>query len=164
MKQYHKLNTVPAEVWQKPSYFIAFGLGSGAFPYAPGTVGTLMAIPIYLLLQPLPWWLYTILVIIATVLSMWLCDVLSKEIGVHDHQGMVIDEFIGYWVTMIAAPKGWIWVVMGFVLFRFFDIIKPPPINYIDKYVGGGIGIILDDVVAGLMALIVMQILHIQLY
>jgi phosphatidylglycerophosphatase A len=145
-------------MWQRPTHFIAFGLGSGAMPVAPGTFGTLLAIPFYLWLAylPLPYYLLTLLIL--TIAAIFLCDRVSREINVHDHPGMVIDEFIGYWVTMIAAPKGWMWIIAGFVLFRFFDIVKPPPIGFIDRHVMGGLGIILDDVVAGLCAFVLLQL------
>src|SRR5436190_8814849 len=93
---------VPAKVWQDPLYFIAFGFGSGAMPFAPGTFGTLMAIPFYLLIQPLSVSLYLACVFIFIVFSIWLTHSLSQRIGVHDHPGMCIDEFAGFFVTMIA--------------------------------------------------------------
>lgn len=151
---------VPAKIWQNPFYFLAFGLGSGAMPFAPGTFGTLLAIPFYLLLAHLPLIPYIVFVCIFTLLSCYLCDVISREIKVHDHPGMTIDEFAGFFVTMINAPLGWGWVLLGFVLFRFFDIVKPWPIRFLDKHVHGGIGIVLDDVVAGLFAMIIIQIVR----
>jgi phosphatidylglycerophosphatase A len=150
---------VPHSVWEKPSHFIAFGFGSGAVPFAPGTFGTLMGIPFYLAMQSLSHSLYLFLVVLIIIASMWLCDKVTKEIKVHDHSGMCLDEIVGYLVTMYAAPHGVIWIVLGFLLFRLFDIWKPWPINYIDKYVHGGVGIILDDVLAGIYSLIVLQIL-----
>lgn len=151
---------VPRSVWQKPSYFIAFGFGSGAVPFAPGTFGTLMAIPFYLAMQSLSHLMYLFLVVIITIASMWLCDKVTKEINVQDHSGMCLDEIVGYLVTMYAAPHGFIWIALGFLLFRLFDIWKPWPISYIDKHVHGGIGIILDDVLAGIYSLIILQLLH----
>lgn len=150
---------IPEAVWQKPLYFVAFGLGSGTIPFAPGTFGTLLAIPFYLLLKPLPLFAYLLFVVAFIIISSWISDVVSKQIKVHDHPGMNIDEFAGFFVTMINAPSGALWVLLGFVLFRFFDIIKPWPINYLDKNVHGGIGVVLDDVVAGFFALIIIQIL-----
>src|SRR5436190_22101927 len=140
---------VPAKVWQDPLYFIAFGFGSGAMPFAPGTFGTLMAIPFYLAMRPLSPVPYLLLLIAITISSMWLCDKVSKETHTHDHSGMCLDEFVGYLVTMFAAPKGFIWILIGFGLFRFFDIVKPWPIDYVATHVKGGVGMILDDVLAG---------------
>lgn len=154
-----KFNTVPPSMWQKPSHFIAFGLGSGAMPVAPGTFGTLMSIPFFLLLQHLPVCWYVILLILLTYAAIKLCDTVQRELKVHDHHGMVIDEFIGYWVTMIAAPRGWGWVILGFILFRIFDIWKPGPIGWLDRNARGGFGVIIDDVAAGVVACIVLQLI-----
>jgi phosphatidylglycerophosphatase A len=148
---------VPRSVWEKPSHFIAFGFGSGAVPFAPGTFGTLMAIPFYLAMQSLPHSLYLWLVVVFTLASMWLCDKVTQEIGVHDHLGMCLDEIIGYLVTMYGAPHGFIWILLGFLLFRLFDIWKPWPIGYIDEHIKGGVGIILDDVLAGIYSLVILR-------
>ncbi|UYM14133.1 phosphatidylglycerophosphatase A family protein [Endozoicomonas euniceicola] len=146
-------------VWSNPVHFLAFGLGSGLAPKAPGTFGTLAAVPFYLLLQYLPVWNYLLVLVVSMVLGIWICDRTSKDLGVHDHPGIVWDEFVGYWITMMAAPAGWLWVITGFVLFRFFDIIKPWPIRVLDKKVKGGFGIMIDDVIAGLFALGCMRVL-----
>ncbi len=142
-----------------PIHFLAFGLGSGLSPKAPGTVGTLAAIPFYLLLQQLSLPFYVVLVALAFLVGIYLCGQTSKDLGVHDHGGIVWDEFCGFWITMLAAPAGWLWLVIGFVLFRIFDIWKPWPIRLVDKRMAGGLGIMLDDVVAGVYALIVLQLL-----
>jgi phosphatidylglycerophosphatase A len=146
-------------MWKKSSHFIAFGFGSGAAPFAPGTFGTLMGIPFYLAMQSLSHVLYLILLVLIILASMWLCDKVSKEIGIHDHSGMCLDEIVGYLVTMYAAPHGILWIWLGFLLFRLFDIWKPWPINYIDEKVSGGVGIILDDVLAGVYSMIILRIL-----
>lgn len=150
---------VPDSVWKNPYHFVAFGFGSGAVPFAPGTFGTLMAIPFYLAMQSLSHSLYLILLIAITLGSMWLCEKVSRETHSHDHSGMCIDEIVGYLVTMFAAPKGFIWILIGFGLFRFFDIVKPWPIDYVDTHVKGGMGMILDDVLAGIYSLIVLHII-----
>lgn len=151
------MNRAPASIWKNPIHFLAFGLGSGAAPKAPGTVGTLAAIPFYLLLQPLDLVWYALLVSVAFIVGVYLCGKTSADLGVHDHGGIVWDEFVGYWVTMFAAPLGWGWVVLGFALFRFFDILKPWPIGWADKQVSGGLGIMLDDLLAGIMAALCLQ-------
>lgn len=138
-------------------HFLAFGFGSGAAPKAPGTFGTLAAVPVFLLLAQLPLWAYLAVVVISFVVGVYLCSQTSKDMGVHDHGGIVWDEFVGYWITMIALPVSWPWVIAGFVLFRFFDIIKPWPIGWLDKRVHGGFGIMIDDVIAGLFALVILQ-------
>lgn len=144
---------IPSNVWTNPLYFIAFGFGSGIAPFAPGTFGTLMAVPFYLLLHylltPTAYVVFTLLFIAATA---WISDIVSKELKEHDHPGMCIDEFAGFFVTMIGAPTGWAWIFLGFALFRLFDIWKPWPISLIDEKVHGGFGMILDDVIAGLFA------------
>ncbi|SEQ29238.1 phosphatidylglycerophosphatase A [Amphritea atlantica] len=153
------MNQAPASVWRNPIHFLAFGLGSGASPWAPGTAGTLAAIPLFLLIQPLSLVWYGVFLLVTFLVGIYLCGQTSKDMGVHDHGGIVWDEFVGYWITMLAAPPGWLWIVIGFVLFRLFDIIKPWPISWADKKVAGGLGIMLDDVLAGLMALICLQLL-----
>jgi phosphatidylglycerophosphatase A len=152
---------IPEAVWQQPLYFFAFGFGSGAMPFAPGTFGTLLAIPFYMLLQPLPLTAYLICVLIFIAISSWACDVVSQQIHTHDHPGMCIDEFAGFFVTMIHAPQGWSWIVLGFLLFRLFDIWKPWPIHFVDENIHGGFGMVLDDIVAGIFAMVVIQILSI---
>lgn len=157
MRQYI-VPPIPASVWQKPSHFIAFGFGSGAIPIAPGTFGTLVAIPFYLAICSLPLAIYIILLVLITIGSMFLCERVSREIDVHDHQGMCLDEIVGYLVTMTAAPHGALWIVLGFISFRIFDIFKPWPVNYIDKHVSGGFGMILDDVFAGIYSILVLKL------
>lgn len=141
-----------------PIHFLAFGFGSGLAPFAPGTFGTLAAVPLYLLMQPLSMPLYLAVVVAAFIAGIWICGVAGSDLEVHDHGGIVWDEFVGLWVTMIAAPAGWAWVVAGFLLFRLFDIWKPWPIGWADQQVSGGLGVMLDDVIAGLYALLVIQI------
>lgn len=147
----------PASVWRNPVHFLAFGLGSGAVPKAPGTFGTLAAIPIWLLFADLSLPYYLGLLVASFVLGIWLCGRTSSDMGVHDHGGIVWDEFVGLWITFIALPAGWGWILLGFLLFRLFDILKPWPIGWADRRVSGGLGIMLDDVLAGAMALACLQ-------
>lgn len=154
-----KLNTVPQSVWEDPWQFIAFGFGAGAMPIAPGTFGTLAAIPLYLLIQHLPLWSYLIILIFTIVFGFWVCDVAEKAVGIPDHPGIVWDEIVGYGFTMIAAPKGCIWVVLGFILFRIFDIWKPEPIRWVDQHLKGGVGVVVDDLLAAIPAWIILQII-----
>lgn len=150
---------LPKEIWQDPLYFIAFGFGSGAIPFAPGTFATLFAIPFYLLLHSLPLTSYLVIVVLFCIFSMWLSDTISKAIKIHDHPGMCIDEFAGFFVTMIHAPFSLSWILLGFILFRIFDIWKPWPIRWIDEHVTGGFGIVLDDILAGIYAMVIIQIM-----
>jgi phosphatidylglycerophosphatase A len=131
---------------------LAFGFGSGLARYAPGTFGTLASIPLYLALSQLPAWLYAVTVVAAFALGVWVCDMVSRDLRVHDHGGIVFDEFVGYWITMFLVPAGWPWILAGFAAFRLFDIWKPWPIRWVDRHVGGGFGIMFDDVVAGVVA------------
>jgi phosphatidylglycerophosphatase A len=149
----------PKSVWRNPIHFAAFGFGSGAAPVAPGTFGTLAAVALYLLLPTMPVMVYCLFLLLTFALGVWLCERTARDIGVHDHGGIVWDEFVGYWLTMLLAPPGWFWIVLGFVLFRFFDIVKPWPIRWLDANVEGGFGIMIDDVLAAVMALICMQLL-----
>ncbi|HSW70585.1 MAG TPA: phosphatidylglycerophosphatase A [Gammaproteobacteria bacterium] len=153
-----KAPPLPESMWRNPLHFIAFGFGAGSLP-APGTFGTLMALPFYLLLRPLPLIVYLSLVCLITVGAIWLCHRVEKELAVHDHPGMCIDEIVGYLITMIHAPPGWLWILLGFLLFRIFDIWKPWPLRQIDSGMGGGLGVILDDVLAGVYSFIGIQVL-----
>lgn len=151
------MNKAPASVWRNPVHFLAFGLGSGAAPRAPGTFGTLAAVPLWYLMAQGGLMLYLSLTLAAFVIGIWLCGRTSRDLGVHDHGGIVWDEFVGYWITMIAVPVNWIWTLAGFILFRLFDIWKPWPIGPVDRRVHGGLGIMLDDVLAGVLAGLVLQ-------
>ena len=143
--------------WFNPIHLLAFGFGSGAAPKAPGTWGTLAAVLIYWPLSQLSPEHYLLMLLVTSVMGIYICGQTARDLGVHDHGSIVWDEFVGFWITMFAAPVGWVWVVVGFVLFRFFDIIKPWPISWIDKNITGGFGIMLDDVIAGVMAAGVLQ-------
>lgn len=148
------------ELLKRPACFLGLGFGSGLAPKAPGTFGTLAALPLYWLIQDLPLISYISVVVIAFIAGIWICEQSAKWLRANDPSAVVWDEIVGYLVTMIAAPSGWQWMVLGFVLFRFFDILKPWPINLADKAIHGGLGIMVDDVVAGLFSLVVIQWLY----
>lgn len=149
----------PPQVFKNPIHFLAFGFGAGLSPKAPGTAGTVVAVFLYLAIVQFLWlYSYLALVVGAFVIGVYLCGKTAQDMGEHDHGGIVWDEFVGYWVTMFMVPVTWYWVIAGFALFRLFDILKPFPIGWLDKKVHGGLGIMLDDVVAGLYALIVLQV------
>lgn len=116
-----------------------------------------MAVGIYLLLPPLSALTYGLMLVLTFVLGIYLCGKTSMDLGVHDHGGIVWDEFVGYWITMFMAPVGWLWVLLGFGLFRLLDIVKPWPISWVDKELKGGLGIMLDDGLAGIMAALCIQ-------
>ncbi|WP_417551831.1 phosphatidylglycerophosphatase A [Marinomonas fungiae] len=148
---------VPDSVWRNPIHFLAFGCGSGTVDKAPGTFGTLAAIPLYLLIQDLSVSNYFLVLILSALAGIFICGKTSHDLGVHDHSGIVWDEFVGYWITMWMAPEGWSYIVLGFILFRIFDIWKPWPISLADKHVHGGFGIMFDDILAGIFAFFALQ-------
>ena len=138
---------------------LAFGFGAGLAPRAPGTAGTLAAIPVYLAFSQFSQGIYLLLVVAVGVAGVWLCQRAADRLGVHDHPGIVWDEFAGFLVTMIAAPRSWLWILVGFALFRLFDIWKPWPISWADRHCKGGLGIMLDDLLAGGLAAVVLYVL-----
>jgi phosphatidylglycerophosphatase A len=146
-------------VFRDPLYFITFGFGSGLIPKAPGTFGTLVAVPIYLLLIKLPVIYYLAVVLLFLGFGIWACEKVSQDLGEHDYPGIVWDEVVGYLLTMTGSPPGLLWIVLGFFLFRLFDIWKPGLIRLVDKKIKGGLGIMIDDVLAALPAWLILQCL-----
>jgi phosphatidylglycerophosphatase A len=149
---------------RNPVHLLAFGFGSGLAPKAPGTFGTLAAIPLYLIMQPLPLVLYLALLVCGFMAGIWICGGTARDLGVHDHGGIVWDEIIGFLVSMTLVRDAWWWMVPGFLLFRFFDILKPWPVGWLDRRLGGGLGIMLDDLAAGLYAVAVMYLMQRTLF
>lgn len=150
-------NNNKMKVWQDPSWFIAFGFGSGLMPVAPGTWGTLAAFPVYLLMTGLSMSSYVLLTLVLFFIGVGVCARVTRELGIQDFSGIVWDEVIGLLVTMIGVPVGFCWLMAGFLLFRFFDIWKPWPIRLVDKHIHGGLGIMLDDVLAALPACLILH-------
>ncbi len=147
------MTRISPKLLRNPLHLLSLGFGSGLMPFAPGTFGTLVAIPLYLLIAQLDLLYYLAFILLAFAIGVYLCKYTSAALGVHDHSGIVWDEFVGFWITMIAVPVTWQWIVVGFVLFRVFDIVKPWPVKVVDKRMTGGFGIMFDDVLAGLYAL-----------
>lgn len=145
-------------VFKSPIGFLALGFGSGLSPMAPGTMGTLAAIPVYLLFALFNTKVYLVFTLIAFVLGIFICGKASSDLGVDDHPGIVWDEIVGFLLTMFAAPFHWVWIVAGFILFRLFDIWKPEPIRFVESRVGGGLGIMIDDVLAAVPAFFILQV------
>lgn len=143
-----------------PLYFLALGFGSGLSRWMPGTVGTLAAIPVYLLFAPLGLWWHLGITILAFAAGIWLCDWVAKDMKVKDPGCIVWDEFVGLWITYLFLPAGLLWLALGFLLFRLFDILKPWPVSWLDKNLHGGLGIMADDVAAGVLALASIQVIH----
>lgn len=135
-----------------PVLFLAFGFGSGLAKKAPGTCGTVAAIPVYWLFMQTGGVAYSVLTVVATLVGIWICGIAADKLGVHDFGGIVWDEIAGFLITMWLVPMTWKSIIIGFVLFRLFDILKPWPIKWIDRKVQGGLGIMLDDVLAAVFA------------
>ncbi|AEE24017.1 MAG: phosphatidylglycerophosphatase A [Alteromonadaceae bacterium] len=145
-----------------PIHFLALGFGSGLAPKAPGTFGTIAAIPLVCLLAYSTTLTgYVLVTLLASLIGIWLCGKTAHDMMVHDDSSIVWDEIAGLLITMIAVPLNWQTLLLGFVLFRILDILKPWPISYLDARVHGGFGIMIDDILAGIFALILM---HITLY
>ena len=145
-------------VLSNPIHIISFGFGTGFSPIAPGTMGTLIAIPIYLLLASFSTIIYLAFVVVVFFIGCWASGQTANALGVHDHPGIVVDEIVGYLVTMLLVPVTWYWVIIGFLLFRVFDIWKPWPISLADRHVRGGLGIMLDDLFAAIYSLLSLHI------
>ncbi|MEM6546058.1 MAG: phosphatidylglycerophosphatase A [Pseudomonadota bacterium] len=141
-----------------PIQFLAFGFGSGLSPIAPGTAGTLLALALYWLAPAFTPAVHAFLLVPITILGVWLCGSASRALGVHDHGGIVWDEFVGLWIAVWAIPKTAGFLCVAFLLFRLFDIVKPWPIGWLDANTRGGFGIMIDDIVAGVMANVVLML------
>ncbi len=152
------METKPAKTRQvalaTPTGFLAFGLGSGLSPKAPGTVGSLAALVFAVPLVALPLWIGFVVVVGAFFVGIYLCGETATRLGVHDHGGIVWDEFVGMWLVLLFVPFELAWWLAALVLFRLFDILKPWPIRWLDRKLGGGFGIMIDDVLAAVYALV----------
>ena len=140
------------QIIKDPILLLAFGFGSGLSRYMPGTFGTLIAVPLYLALTQFNNWIYLAATLLCVLVGIPICDRAAKKLQVHDFGGIVWDEIAGLLITLCWLPYSWQSLVAGFVAFRFFDILKPWPICWLDKHVHGGFGIMVDDVVAGIFA------------
>lgn len=151
------------QVYQNPLILCAVGFGSGLLPKAPGTWGSLLAMILYWILglNTLSVSGYSLFLLVTFLFGIGCCGQATRAVKVPDHPSIVWDEFVGYWLTLLLAPSAWYWPVIGFVLFRFFDITKPFPIGWVDKKCQGGFGIMIDDVIAGVYAGLVLQALYV---
>lgn len=142
-----------------PAHWLAFGGGAGLSPLAPGTVGTLLAFPIFWFLQPrVPSLAYLGVVAIMFIAGIWACDRTGRILGVSDHGGMVWDEVVAFLLVLFFIPASVIWQASAFLLFRLFDILKPPPIRHFDRTVKNGFGVMLDDMIAALYTLLTLAL------
>ena len=145
--------------WRDPAVLVCCGFGSGFLPKAPGTWGSLAALVVWWwLLAPLTWWAQLIVALATFVLGTWLVDRVVRRYGVGDAPAIVVDEFAGLWITLIGAGAEPVSALLGFIAFRFFDVLKPWPIKVADARVKGGFGVMLDDAIAGVFALVLLQI------
>jgi len=152
---------IPVSLLKNPVHLLSVGFGSGLAPKAPGTFGTIAALPFWYVLQFLPPAYYVVVLILAFILGVYLCGATADALGVHDHGGIVWDEFVGLWIALFMVPMHFGWILLGFALFRLFDIWKPWPIRVLDAKVHGGFGIMIDDVLAGVYAYLTLQILYV---
>jgi len=150
-----------------PAGWLACGFGSGLAPVAQGTFGSLAALLPWLLLRELSLPVYLAVLLIGFVAGVWACNVAGRALGVDDHRSLVWDEFIGQWIALVpllvpallpASGFQWWMLAAGFALFRLFDVWKPWPISWLDRRVKGGMGVMIDDVVAGIFAAIVLAL------
>jgi phosphatidylglycerophosphatase A len=146
-------------LFSHPAHFIALGFGTGLAPAAPGTVGTLLAFPLYAVLVQ---WIdpLGILLLLPALfaLGVWACGRTGRALGAADHAGMNWDEIVAFMLVLVFAPPGLAWQVAAFGAFRLFDIVKPPPIRYLDRTVKGGLGVMLDDLLAAFYALLLLAV------
>lgn len=143
-----------------PAHLLSFGFGSGLARKAPGTFGTLVAFPMYWYLAPrLSDALFIFVLILAFAIGVWVCDITGKVLGVADYGGIVWDEIVAFMLVLFFTPPGWEWSLLAFTLFRFFDIVKPPPIRYFDNHWHGGFGVMFDDLLAAGYALLCLAII-----
>lgn len=154
---------VPRPSWRfvlsRPAHFIAFGFGAGLIPVAPGTFGTLLALPLYWLFQPEVAPLEFLLVIVLLFgLGVWACEMTGRALGVHDHGGIVWDETVAFLLVLFFTPAAPVWQAAAFALFRLFDILKPPPIRHYDRTLKSGFGAMFDDLLAALYTLIILAL------
>lgn len=145
---------------RQPVHLLAFGFGAGLVPLAPGTAGTLVAIPLVMATAAFGWSVQLAAAVACFIVGVYICGESARRLGIHDHPGIVWDEISGYMITMLAVPPTWPWLLAGFVLFRLFDILKPWPIREADHSLRGGLGIMLDDVLAGLFAGLILLALN----
>jgi phosphatidylglycerophosphatase A len=146
-------------VLRHPAHFLAFGFGVGLIPFAPGTFGTLLAYPLFLLIEPrLVAGEYLLALAALFVAGIWASQATGRHLGVADYGGIVCDEIVAFMLVLFFTPGTPVWQGAAFVLFRLFDILKPPPIRYFDRTLRGGFGVMFDDIVAAFYALLVLAV------
>ena len=150
----------PVRALRDPVQLLALGFGAGLVPRAPGTAGSLIGLAAAMLAAQWGGWVAAAITAVVAAAGVWICGEGARRLAVHDHPAIVWDEIAGMMITMLAAPRGWLWAVLAFALFRGFDIIKPWPIRQVDHAMRGGAGIMLDDVMAGILAALVLLLVR----
>jgi len=140
-------------IFKSPIHFIALGFGTGLSPRAPGTVGTLVGFPLFLALAPMSLAAQIATLAVLFVAGCYLCEVTGKALGVADHGGIVWDEIVAFCAVLMTVPAHWTWWVAAFIAFRFFDIVKPMPIGWLDRRYKNGFGVMVDDAMAAAYAI-----------
>jgi len=148
------------ETFSSVDGFLAFGFGAGLLSRAPGTMGTLVAVPLAIPLKLLSGFAFWFCLLLLFLIGVWICRRVSHRLGVEDYGGIVWDEMVGYWLAVSMVPLQWYWLLAGFVLFRFFDILKPWPINRLEEQFEGGLSIMIDDVLAAAYTMILLSGLY----
>lgn len=152
------MNPDARTVFTRPDYFLAYGFGSGLAPRAPGTAGSLVGLLVFVPVLYAPLWVQLLLIVLGFALGVWICDRVANHMSIKDPGGIVWDEFVGMWIAMLLLPS-MLLLPVAFALFRLFDILKPWPVSLADEDLEGGLGIMVDDVVAGLYALASLQLM-----
>jgi phosphatidylglycerophosphatase A len=144
-----------------PAHAIALGFGAGLSPWAPGTAGTLLAWPVgWFLGEGYPPGLVLGAIALLFAIGIWACELTGRSLGAHDHGGMVWDEFVAFLLVLAIVPHSLAWQAAAFVLFRFFDILKPPPIRWFERRYHGGFGVMFDDLLAAGYTLLCLSVVR----
>lgn len=155
-----KSSRLPARLLADPVHLVALGFGTGLSPVAPGTFGTLLAVPLAYVLLQIPLVIAVVVAAIAFAGGIWITGESARRLGVHDHPGIVWDEVAAFLALALVLPPGWPWLAAGFLAFRVFDIVKPWPIRDLDHRLSGGLGIMLDDLVAAVFAAVSLRLIE----
>jgi phosphatidylglycerophosphatase A len=152
--------SLPGRVWRDPVHWIPFGFGTGLLPVAPGTWGSALAVLFFWITPPLTALQHLAIVAAGLLLGAWLCGLSSRRLGIHDHPGIVFDEIVAMWATLAVVPRDLLWTALAFFIFRVMDVWKPWLIREADHRIGGGLGIMLDDVLAAAFAAVLLSSLR----
>lgn len=142
-----------------PAHFLALGAGTGLAPKAPGTVGTLLGLPLFLLVSPLHFYTQIFIITGLFLIGIYCCDKTGKALGVADHGGIVWDEIVAMMLVLTFTPMQWQWWLAAFLIFRLLDIWKPAPIRQCDARIKGGLGVMVDDILAAVYAILSVKLL-----